>query len=781
MNAITNVLSELANKIPMIDILNYFFKYFLSKYLEVNNVNLSEIEKNFSSKKYINLNNLSINALYINENYLLTNPLKILQGKAGKFVIESLNNKIKITLEDIDIILIPVYNYDNMKINQINLSKNYNINNNKNNSNANNNKKNETFFTNMTNKIISYLNNILNKIEINVNNLCVRITTVEPTDNVFNIPVISFFLVNFKIFNDKKDENNNFFLNGLNIELNKMCMKVENKFDYLSCQEFFKLCKSKDEEKLKLFFKQNNTIFIMNYLLGPNISIIISYIEKNLNISVNLSQTEFILTPSQLHNIIIFYRVYSLINNVQNFQIENSKLLLNANKKVETKINESKIEKNDKNNNNNNNINNNTINNENNTNKSTDLLGYEINKYLFELNLNKFLIILYENTDENKILKIASFFNSQENEDIYKHFCYFHDNFIHISIENLSLNTEEKLKIENILFNYVNYKGILDKKKITNNNKNNFLSSTTSIYESCDGLSDEVFKSCCDSNSFLEITPNTDDLLKQEYAYSIFNIIKISELEILNYKDIQINEFNFNFHFIILFLFTKIYYQNNKFPNSFKDLAIVDIEKTSRFYLEKVIEIKEEEEEENLKKTNKQIYSLNINEFNFKIYNFILDKYRNDGADIEDYFFNYYYNQIFPFLNIKNYNIYCHQENLNLKDIISNDYVLIKFNNFYIKYDSNPLKITINLEEIFFDYITYNVIYYKNNNFNKENSYIIKYSPNKNQQNILIKFKDDIFGNLEYIIIQNLLFYSYDSNCEWIYYKFIWNKFIKFI
>ena len=201
MNAISSILKGINDYIPLREFLNYIFKTSLSDFLIVNNVNIDNIEKDISSKSFLNLSNLLLNTSNINNTFLLNSPIKVINGKIGKLSITILeNNKISISIEKIIITLMPLF---------INRYK-QNIPN-KNEKNLQKEKKSEEEIKKKGSIINNIINNLLNNVEINVSNICIHTMTYEANDITLNNPVFTFYLLNFKCYNNQNKKDNFFF------------------------------------------------------------------------------------------------------------------------------------------------------------------------------------------------------------------------------------------------------------------------------------------------------------------------------------------------------------------------------------------------------------------------------------------------------------------------------------------------------------------------------------------------------------------------------------------
>ena len=400
----------LKNVLPVNQIIKFIINQFLSSYLIIKENDLEEKpQENSGLKNLINLNDLDLNVSSINEEHLLHSPIKLLKGNLGKFSLDiTEENKIIITIEDVFIQLMPLFNYYKKYQKTIfNMEKTIKLvemesqQENKNlagiedgvNTTATNPKTQNTYMLNMANKLLTNL-------EINIKNVTIKLFTYEISDKIIDNPVFSLFIMKINIYKNEKDIKKqslidpntkqvfeDLFLNNLIIEFDKLCIKVEQKPDlndkidkeFKEIKTFYnnnnnKLTKNQ-EDRILSFFIAYNTIFAMNYKKGPCLTIklntkpkIEKYLEdekekekiiEDMNIEINIFEAESIITPHQLFDIKILSQIsnffYVLNQSSQSKEDDEEK---NKNEKKENKNENKKENKNgdkdkDKDNNNN--------------------------------------------------------------------------------------------------------------------------------------------------------------------------------------------------------------------------------------------------------------------------------------------------------------------------------------------------------------------------------------------------------------------------------------------
>ena len=350
----------LANVLPVNQIIKFIIKQFLSSYLIIKENDLQEKQNEESGvKNLIDINDLELNVSNINHEHLLHSPIKLLKGKLGKFSLDITDeNKIIITIEDVSIDLMPLFNYYKKYQETIfNMQKTKNevqIESEKENKNQSgtgieqnpesNPKTQNIYMLNMANKLLTNL-------EINIKNISIKLFTYEISEKMLENPVFSLFIMNINIYKDENSQKDKIviidpktnlpfeesFLNNLNIEVDKLCIKVDQILSEKDNREFKmikKFCNDKklskeQNEKITSFFIAYNTIFAMNYKKGPCLSIKLKInpkIEKyreniinkekvveDMNILINIFEAESIITPHQLFNIQILSEISNFI------------------------------------------------------------------------------------------------------------------------------------------------------------------------------------------------------------------------------------------------------------------------------------------------------------------------------------------------------------------------------------------------------------------------------------------------------------------------------------
>ena len=353
----------LANVLPVNQIIKFIIKQFLSSYLVIKENDLEEKpSENSGLKNLININDLELNVSNINHEHLLHSPIKLLKGKLGRFSLDITDaNKIIITIEDVSIDLMPLFNYykkyQETIFNMEKTKEKVQIESEKENKNMAggiedpNKQKNPK---NQNNYMLNMANKLLTNLEINVKNISVKLFTYEISEKIPENPVFSLFIMNVNIYKDEKnkkkesiiDPNTNqefedTFLNNLVIEVDKLCIKVDqnkNNKDNMEFKEIRKFCNNKNltkeqEERILGFFIAYNTIFAMNYKKGSCLRLklhtkprIVKYKEieeekkvekkkiiEDMNIEIDIFEAESIITPHQLFNIQILYQISNFI------------------------------------------------------------------------------------------------------------------------------------------------------------------------------------------------------------------------------------------------------------------------------------------------------------------------------------------------------------------------------------------------------------------------------------------------------------------------------------
>ena len=393
----------ITNVIPINQIIKFIINNFLSSYLVIKENNIKEkLQEKSGLQNIININDLELNVSNINHEHLLHSPIKLLKGKLGHFSLDiTEENKIIISIEDVSIDLMPLFNYykkyQETIFNMEKTKKEVKIKSEQENKNMaggsgeivqTNPKTQNTYMLNMANKLLTNL-------EINIKNISVQLFTYEISDKIPENPVFSLFIMNINIYKDEKnikkeniiDPNTNqpfeeTFLNNLIFEVDKLCIKVDqnkNNKDIIEFKELRKICNNKkltkeQEERILGFFIAYNTIFAMNYKKGPCLRIKLNTkpkkekykeiiddkkVEKekiieDMNIEIDIFEAESIITPHQLFNIQILSQIsnfiFTLNKNTPNKEDEEkekekekkfkiNKIELNENKKINDKEN----------------------------------------------------------------------------------------------------------------------------------------------------------------------------------------------------------------------------------------------------------------------------------------------------------------------------------------------------------------------------------------------------------------------------------------------------------
>jgi len=716
MNAISSILKGINDYVPLREFLNYIFKTKLSDFLIVNNVNIDNIEKDISSKSFLLLSNLLLNTSNINNTFLLNSPIKVINGKIGKLSITILeNNKISISIEKIIITLMPLFTN---RYKQSNLNINH-----KNEKNILKEKKNEEEIKKKGSFINNIINNLLNNVEIYISNICIHTMTYEANDITLNNPVFTFYLLNFKCSNNQNIKNN-FFLNGMNGIANYICMKIDKNLNITDEQEFMNLNPKNQNFEIDIFkfFKNENTIFAINYKNNPSILLSISKKENrdDLNIKINIERLEFILSPIQLFYIRIFFQIVGSI--------------FRAKTNIKTQPIQQKEEK------------------ENNEEESLEILDTKIKNFIIGLNTERFIFVLYENQSSPKT-KLFSFYNKdygienfQSFENIEKHFCYNEDNFIIFGIKKINYSSDLMILINEINFHYINFRG----KHLAISNINIKQNTDSSIYQSASSENDSIYKSLPENYDYIFEEYKQFISQKGDFDYCIYDIILIDKLKLNpNKNEIYIKDLQIKFHFIIIFILIKLSFQNDKFPHSYNN---VEMDSSSIFFNSFKSKPLLKEKEENKINEKNTIYKIIIDKFSMKIYNFVKDKTRDD---MNEYYYIYHLKNIIPYysegLKKKTNNI------IDLDSIISKEFVNIQLSEIDISLSSPQLEVKMLYKELNMFYNNYQVLSYSV--ISNEND-LISYKLNNNDHDICINFPYVATFHIEYSIIYELLEFS---------------------
>ena len=389
------------NVLPVNQIIKFIIKQFLSSYLIYNENDFEEnAESESGIKNLINIPDLELNVANINNKHLLYSPIKLLKGKFGVFKLDiDDDNKIIVTIEDACLDLMPIFNFykkyqetifnieEKQKKEMIN-----NENKNKTSEEAKDNKnQNQVNDQKPNNYMLTMANKLLTNLEININNISVRLFTYEINEKIIDNPVFTLFIMNINIYKSKDEikteaiiDPNTYlpfeksFLDNLIIDFDKLCLKVNRNINQKDMQEFAEIkqfCKKNNknltkeqQNKILNFFIDYNTIFAINYKKDSSISIKLNTIPRkekykikengeekekekiveDMNIMINIAEVEAIITPNQLFDIQILYQIsnfiFSLNKNTPNSIEENSE-----NKKEENKEKNKDKEKDDTN------------------------------------------------------------------------------------------------------------------------------------------------------------------------------------------------------------------------------------------------------------------------------------------------------------------------------------------------------------------------------------------------------------------------------------------------
>ena len=496
----------ITNVIPVNQIIKFIIKQFLSSYLIIKENDLEEkVQQNSCIKNLININNLELNVSNINHEHLLHSPIKLLKGILGRFSLDITDeNKIIITIEDVSIDLMPLFNhYKKYQETIFNMEKTKQLvqkeseEENKvmaglSDKNSQNNQKpqnNNNYMLNMANKLLTNL-------EINIKNISVKLFTYEISDKIFENPVFSLFIMNINIYKNEKeikkeniiDPKTNLlfeecFLNNLIIEVDKLCLKLDqnkNEKDIYEFAQIRKLCNNKvlskdQEERILKFFIAYNTIFAMNYKKGPCLKITLNTkprkekykeiieekevekekIVEDMNVQIDIFEAESIITPHQLFNIQILSQIsnfiFTLNKNTPNKEDEENEKEMKKNTKKNNSESGKEVKSDDDEENSSSEVfgkdfddgdekldlklsfidgvEKKEIKEKTNLSKEiekkTEILGHQICKLNLSMNAKRIILVILENNNNESIPKLFSFLMEKEienakNKGVYK-------------------------------------------------------------------------------------------------------------------------------------------------------------------------------------------------------------------------------------------------------------------------------------------------------------------------------------------------------------------------
>ena len=518
----------LKNVLPVNQIIKFIIKQFLSSYLVIKENDLEEKAQDDSGlKNLISINDLELNVSNINQKHLLHSPIKLLRGKLGKFSLDiTEENKIIISIEDVSIDLMPIFNYYkkyqetifDMKKKKEEVKTQGELEN-KNSAGVAVDKTGQPNPKNQNNYMLNMANKLLTNLEINIKNISIKLFTYEIGQKIMENPVFSIFIMNINVFKNEKIEKKEsivdpntkqpfeeIFLNNLVINVDKLCLKVDqnlNEKDNREFKELKNICNNEkltkaQEEKILSFFIAYNTIFAMNYKKGPCLSIKLNTkarIEKlkdsekiveDMNVQIDIFEAESIITPHQLFNIQILSQIsnfiFTLNKNTPNkedeiqqkksedkkygyipvenenenekkdnkdeatssgvFNKDKNKEIINIDKK-DLKVSYLPFENEEENANNNL---------EKKEEKNMDILGHEISKFNITMNAIRIILVLLENNNNESIPKLFSFLMEDEIESQKKNNKNANTNSIDFDKSNKSFENYYCYYEDNILF-----------------------------------------------------------------------------------------------------------------------------------------------------------------------------------------------------------------------------------------------------------------------------------------------------------------------------------------
>lgn len=649
------MLGKIINSIwPVKELLNYIFKKTLGDYI-TNDLDLNKIEVEIKDKTFICLTNLEINAAEINKKHLRNSPIKIINGQINKLNISFNKERIEISISEITIVLMPVFNLEkfekvqNLKTSGIKTSQ-------------------ETYVENTI--ISSLLNSALSNLTISISNVCIKLLSYEAFDNACDNPTISLYIskIDYKKIEDKSnDDKEKLFFYNKNLIVDRWCLKINK---HIGNDEgiFFNL---NDEKSIFNFFCDNSCIAAMDNENNNSINIRILESENQiLKIDSVLQNLEFMVNPLQLQVIVNILEVYKIIfktNNVPKLENNNHKDL-----------------------------------------QPITLFSYKINNTELNLKVNNINFIITENNCNYETPKLWSFFEANFSkelksvETLESHFAYLEDNYFFVNIKNMMLNkklnltngnSEFEFTTDEVQIKYIEYLSKLIKDKGNKNSlrfskiynsaiRGSYISTNQSIYQSVINQSLNSIKSET-SNSIYESALESDIILIEKYSklldytylYNSFHIlnlkpiiktdrtsIKLRNISSFAIKDASDNKFisdkksytylyleetNIDFHPLILLKAYKILYPNLIIINeilyycrflSKEDLFIEKL--NTNIITEDKASIIEKDNGISVFSKTKSTFIINIVELNLSIFNFNHDKDCNYFSEFFKEYFN---------------------------------------------------------------------------------------------------------------------------------------------
>lgn len=691
-----SLLGHIKKFIPLNDFLNFVFKTALSSYIITDDVDITSIEREISSKAFFSLKNIRLNTANINS-FLSSSPIQLLNGTISNIDISFIDSKLNISISNITVLLMPLFNKEQKKEETTNTK-------------SNNDKKVESQQQQQS-MIQSVMNTLMMKFNIVIDNIAIKILSFEPNDMIINNNEFALYIGKVEV--GKEEDNDNvgddvLFLNGMKIRVWNICLKVNENINKKEENLFFNINKVNNDSNDKSmfnFFCNSNTIFAMDYIKGPSIDISFTA-NKTLMLNLNIAKSEIIITPKQLYFIMIFSKICGLI--------------------YTTTEEEKEIQKEE-------NVSTNEIN----------ILGYKFNESVINVNAEGVDIVILENNSIEEIPKLYTFYSYKKSLDksdkIQNHFCYYEDNFFFISISPIKVEmnthydkvtmTSMKVNLNSFLVNYVNYLSKEqnmsnpsdNKKSIVIRNSKLFTSISSrssrlsgSLYESVNSFDNDssLFESAIEEDD-INVIDNYIKLIDYEFKWEQMKIVDISNIVINSYANdinsvmnIEINDISFEIHLVILFALFKIM-KGNKFFDS-------NVTKSIIFNTNNINTIIREHKEPIIEDSKKKSQTfIEIHSLSFKLYNFKRDFKKVDG---NEYFYNYYLSEVYPFTISKPLNPQI--KKVSISEMKSKEYIhcLLPDINVLLSSSSKESEILLNASDIQMNYNYYSLISFNNSN-----------------------------------------------------------------
>ena len=669
-----SLLSHIKQLIPLNDLLTFVFKTALSSYIITDDVDIPSIEKEISSKAFFSLKNIRLNTANINS-FLSSSPIQLLDGSIRNVDISLIDAKLNISISNITVLLMPLFGKQSTATEAT--------------ASEDSSAKEES-----QSLIQSVLNSLMTKFNIVIDNIAIKILTFEPNDMVINNNEFALYIGKIEVGNENA-KSDVLFLHGMKLRVWNICAKVNEKIDKKEENLFFNINKESTDSNDKSmfnFFCASNTIFAMDYIKGPSIDISFTA-TKSLCVTVNVAKSEVLISPRQIHLIMIFAKICGVI-----YAGEEEK------KETITKTND------------------------------INILGYKFKESEIIVNDEGVDVVLLENNSVEEMPKLFTFYSYKKtldkSEKIQNHFCYYEDNFFFISVSPLKAEmkthydkvtiTSMKVDLSSFIANYVSYlskeacSGSETKKSIVIRNSKIFTSISSknsklggSIYESVNSIDDSssLFESAIEEDDVNAID-NYVRLIDYEFKWEQLKIVDVSGIAVNSYANdensamnIVIKGISCDVHFVVLFALMKIM-QGNKYFDANVTESIIKNKKKPNVIIR-------EPREENDTNTKSHIF-IEIESLSLKLYNFKRDLKKIDG---NDFFFNFYLSEVYPY-NISTSSVYPQSKKNSISDIKSKDYIhlLLPDINLLLSSSHKESEVILNCSDIQMNYNFYSLL-----------------------------------------------------------------------